>query len=132
MNNRDDVTCNDVIALCDDENNIDDVIESIQHYSQSMTSHVVQYLKTFASFDTTNNECITYDVEKFHIVRAFTLLIANEYDNFNKNDDMQLWNTFALSGDDDVDYNSSYIELLCEFIELYEKNNVAKIDETTK
>ena len=130
MNNRDDALCNDVIALCDDKNDIDDVIASLHHYAHSMTLRVAKYLKTFASFDA-NDEFIIYDVEQFNIVRALTQLISNEYENIDNDDEheLSLWNTFALQGDDDVDYSSSYIEFLCDFIQCYEN---AQNDKTTQ
>lgn len=116
--------CDDMIATCDDINDIDDVMNNIRHYAMSCTSRVVEYLKTFASFDVSNNDYIKYDVNKFDVIRAFALLIMNEYGCINENEIVcNLWNDFDLHGDDDVDYNASYLMMIVDFIEYYHKYN---------
>ena len=114
-------------SLCiDDDETATECETAIEHYAASMTTALAAYfdanalLKYDAALQT-----IAVDTQNISAIDAICTLIHFEYDNDAPTKRSSIWEMFDLSGDDDVDYNSSYITMLLEIVKSYADANPA-------
>jgi len=94
----------------------DDTINEIRMCASSMTTKMQSYMQRMKLFSYDDvNDAINIDIEHIDVIRSIANIIHFEYDNDAH--DVSLWALFDLSGDDDVDYNASYFEMLCDVVE---------------
>lgn len=70
------------------------------------------------------NDYLHYDPTKFSNIDFLTRLVDEGYEGILQNSN--IWEFMELSGDDDVDYNGSYIDGVIESIQWLLKNNKIK------
>ncbi len=112
-------SCRDHVGLDDDEQITPDNKSSfeITYWLGQMTGALRQYMSTYLGL-TVNETTITFDDSLLNDIDHLANLIFIEY---NSAIDVYpqktpLWGMFSLSGDDDVDYNGSYINVACDIL----------------
>ena len=70
---------------------------------------------------------IHFDCKYFEAIDAICDCIHQDYDDFSNLNDIDMlplstWKLFDLSGDDDVDYNGSYIQTAVDWLRTYIEN----------
>jgi hypothetical protein len=76
----------------------------------SLTSRAAGYLAS-KGFLTTDDGVFVSSLEAYLTACTFTTLVAEDYESL-ENNPMSVWTLLNLSGDDDVDYNGSYLDLI--------------------
>jgi hypothetical protein len=102
-------------TICDDYDD-DERDEFIVDFMTSCSTLFDEFLmQRGLHYDDVNNR-IMYDDEKFDEIDAMCVDIAHDYEN---DDERGTWKRFELRGDDDVDYNSSYVSIMIEILRAY-------------
>lgn len=92
--------------------------DDVEYYASEMRHTTRAVLEYFGvTFDETS---ITYrDIESLQNAYKLCNAISYYYETISddeQNDELNPWTTLELGGDDDVDYNSSYIEILLDLV----------------
>ena len=125
---RDNADAQQIVNWPNDDATDDDPIDNIRHFALSHTDALSRYMRVWCSFDVRadNIEC---DPMLFYAVERISGAITHEYDHVEKYDHtdvinvVKLWDVFGLGGDDDVDYNGSYISITVDLLRAYCKAN---------
>lgn len=88
----------------DETDDRDENFDQIKHLALSAAPRVYDYLSSAANFNVFGDR-IEFVPHQLPAVDALAALISNEYDS----DCDIMWKLFELGGDDDVDYNGSYL-----------------------
>jgi hypothetical protein len=96
---------------------------SLFYFTQEMRQPTIHYLRHIAGFSFADNDdpceaTLTWDEGRLAAVRAFSTLIHFEYEA-GEEVECILWAGLDLRGDEDSDYNGSYINCLLEAIDVY-------------
>lgn len=86
------------------------------------------YATETRNWNTINCDSLTFDIEKqefklgynpFIRIESFSDWVSRSYDNDLYPWEQNAWDLGYCSGDDDVDYNSGYLDTLVEALKLY-------------
>lgn len=99
----------------------------IEHYATSMNETVLEHFGNIADFyyltdDRLDVIGVSVDPEKIPAIVEFASHILDIYDE-DTDEARAEWERWDLGGDDDVDYNGSYLLILCDLISAYVKYN---------
>ena len=112
----------DMLELLTD-NDGDTPFEQLSYYLSEMSPETRAALNEFGFIWGTDN--IRIDLDRIPSIEELTMAVHDEYDRDDNDDDDDdnesggIWDELGLSSDDDVDYNSGYIETALELINLY-------------
>ena len=95
------------------------------------------YASETTNWDNINNKDFSVDLENNSIIynealpssmlleqiRNFSSWVSRSYDNELYPWESDAWDIGYCQGDDDVDYNSSYLEIISDFFDYYHNNN---------
>ena len=103
----------------------------IEHYLSEMTSGTKEVLAQ-AGFEFDNTGIDLHDFEELKFMKAYSYFVYSVYESqlklggdpeYDKAICEHLWSSvLGLGGDDDVDYNGSYLDIVVDVIEGYLKS----------
>ena len=102
--------------------------ESIDILMNSANEKMLSILKSDCNFGVSENKWIFWDSDKYLKIDFWLELVFECYDGLLK--DSKLWDEFfKLSGDDDVDYNGSYLMSVNELLQWLFKRDLLNMYE---
>ncbi len=111
----------DIAFDFDDDANERDIMMHVTSMTHELSTYYERASLLIVDHDANT---ITLNMHALHVIRAMCALIDYEYETSQtQHETSNVWEMFNLSGDDDVDYNSSYIQMICDLCESYAKHN---------
>jgi hypothetical protein len=96
----------------DDLMTFDELLGMFDEMSMTMSDYIKYVCGLHIHNDRVYVSSVTDGADTLHMIESICNLVSGEYDSPTKTckaSNMRMWDVLGLGGDDDVDYNSSYI-----------------------